>query len=173
MVVFLGDAKLERTQYRTIKRGSRRHVILVILLLITVSASSLLAVQSTADARISKALVAQTRTNNGLKAAMLDQNVFLKSNQTAEQVDQQLKAAGYVGTALVVHQNQVILQQGYGYADKAKDQLNNAQSLFQIASLQKSFTATLIMQQVQAGKLSLDTLLSNNSAINDNDEWVG
>ncbi len=147
-------------QHQTISAKFWRRGLLVTLVLSIVGGASFVAVRSTADARVSKALATRAKLNDGLKAARLDQNVFLKQDQTAVQVDQQLKAAGYIGTALIVHHNQVILQQGYGYADHAKQQHNNAQSLYQIASLQKSFTATLIMQQVQAGKLSLDTLLS-------------
>nr|WP_294974402.1 serine hydrolase domain-containing protein [uncultured Leuconostoc sp.] len=90
----------------------------------------------------------------------LNQNVFLENNDLAVSFNTQLKESGFIGTALIVQNNHVILQKGFGYADKKKNRLNNAHSLYQIASIQKSFTATLIMQQIHAGKLQLNTLLS-------------
>ncbi|MGY3742963.1 serine hydrolase domain-containing protein [Leuconostoc inhae] len=90
----------------------------------------------------------------------LNQNVFLENNDLSVSFNTQLKESGFIGTALVVQNNHVILQKGFGYADKKKNRLNDAQSLYQIASIQKGFTATLIMQQIHAGKLQLNTLLS-------------
>lgn len=147
-------------QHNTRQRRLWHTGILAILLLGVVGLSSFVALKTTADAKVSEVLTKRARAESGLRTAMRDQPVLLTHNQLAMHLDQQLKTAGYIGSALVVSHGQVILQQGYGYADQAKQQLNNAQSLFQIASLQKSFTATLIMQQVQAGKLRLDTALS-------------
>ena len=90
----------------------------------------------------------------------LNQNVLLKNNNLADSFNTQLKDSGFIGTALIVQHNHVILQQGFGYADKKENRLNDAQSLYQIASIQKGFTATLIMKQIHAGKLQLNTLLS-------------
>lgn len=78
----------------------------------------------------------------------------------ARHFDQQLQQHQYIGTALVVHNHRIILHKGYGYADAKTKRLNNAISLFQFASLQKSLTALMIMQQIEKGKLSLDTPVS-------------
>ncbi|KAA8327677.1 serine hydrolase [Leuconostoc carnosum] len=90
----------------------------------------------------------------------VNQDIFSKKDVLAVKIDQQLKSANYIGTALIVHHDRIILQKGYGYADSTHNRLNDAKSMYQMASLQKSFTATMIMQQVEAGKLALDTLLS-------------
>lgn len=77
----------------------------------------------------------------------------------AVDMNKQLIDSDFVGTALVVHEGQIILQQGYGYSNFETKKKNNSQSLFQIGSMQKAYTAVLILQQVQANKLSLDTTL--------------
>lgn len=82
------------------------------------------------------------------------------TDDLARHFDQQLQQHQYIGTALVVHNHRIILQKGYGYADAKTKRLNNAISLFQFASLQKSLTALMIMQQIEKGKLSLDTPVS-------------
>lgn len=77
----------------------------------------------------------------------------------AVDMNKQLIDSDFVGTALVVHEGQIILQQGYGYSNFETKKKNNSQSLFQIGSMQKAYTAVLILQQIQANKLSLDTTL--------------
>lgn len=71
------------------------------------------------------------------------------------EIDAVLRANRFVGTALVVHNNQVIYQKGWGYADAAAHKKNGAHSVYQLASVQKSFTAGLIMKLASEGKLSL------------------
>ena len=102
---------MKRTQHNTRRRHLWHTGILVMLLLGVVSLSSLVALRTTADAKVSKALMKRAKADNGLRTAMRDQTVFLTHNQQAVQLDQQLKAAGYVGSALVVSHGQVILQQ--------------------------------------------------------------
>lgn len=47
-----------------------------------------------------------------------------------------------------------------GYADKARHQRLNADDEFPIASITKTFTATVILQLVEEGKLSLSAPIS-------------
>ena len=77
-----------------------------------------------------------------------------------ESFDTRLKLDNFVGTALIVKKGQIILQQGYGYQDFANQKRNSIASLYQIGSVQKSLTATLIYKQIEAGRLTLDTPLS-------------
>lgn len=88
------------------------------------------------------------------------QEVYLPGNHESVAIDKQLKRSRFTGTALIVKNNQVVLNRGYGYANLDTHQLNTPRSLYQIASLQKSLTATLIMQQVEQGKLQMNTTLS-------------
>ncbi|ALR99864.1 hypothetical protein ATZ33_00245 [Enterococcus silesiacus] len=77
----------------------------------------------------------------------------------AEELNQKLKDIQFIGTALIIHKGKIILQKGFGYANFAESRPNTSQSTFQIGSIQKAFTASLILQQVQAQKLSLDDTL--------------
>ncbi|MGM0218157.1 serine hydrolase domain-containing protein [Enterococcus sp. AZ126] len=77
----------------------------------------------------------------------------------AKELNQKLEDIQFVGTALIIHNGQIILKKGFGYANFSESRLNNSQSTFQIGSIQKAFTAALISQQIQAKKLSLDDTL--------------
>lgn len=151
---------MKRTQHHQINYHTWKYFVLWLALLVTLGTGSayiikhLLTSQSPVSKKSKQNIVRHNKKND------LDKDVFLKNDALVVSLNNQLKADGYIGTALVVHHNRVILQQGFGYADKANNRLNNAQSLYQIASIQKGFTATLVMQQVRAGKISLDTSLS-------------
>ncbi|MEY8351340.1 serine hydrolase [Bacillus cereus] len=57
---------------------------------------------------------------------------------------------------VVVHDGKVVVNKGYGYADKEKKIPVTKDTVFQIASISKTFTALAVMQQVDKGKLKLD-----------------
>ncbi|MDF2190452.1 serine hydrolase [Paraflavitalea sp. CAU 1676] len=61
----------------------------------------------------------------------------------------------FSGTILVAQKGKVLLHQGYGFKDQQQRSLNDTNTLYQIASVTKPFTSTLIGQLVIAGKLSL------------------
>ncbi|MFD0587456.1 serine hydrolase [Paenibacillus sp. GCM10027627] len=57
----------------------------------------------------------------------------------------------------VVGDNKVLLNKGYGYADlEAKRPVNPDETIFRVASVSKSFTATAVMQLAEEGKLQLN-----------------
>jgi CubicO group peptidase (beta-lactamase class C family) len=59
---------------------------------------------------------------------------------------------------VVVKDGQVMLQKGYGYADVAEQKpVDPENTLFRPGSVSKLFTWTAVMQQVERGKLDLDT----------------
>lgn len=63
----------------------------------------------------------------------------------------------YPGAEIAVERNgKVILEKGYGYANLEHGVPVHADTIFQIGSITKSFTALAIMQLVDDGKLSLD-----------------
>ncbi|MBD8499241.1 serine hydrolase [Paenibacillus arenosi] len=63
--------------------------------------------------------------------------------------------AGAVVT--VVKGNEVLLEEGYGYADKEKKQpVDSEETLFYIGSVTKVFTATAVLQLVEQGKIDLN-----------------
>ncbi|MHC5229628.1 serine hydrolase domain-containing protein [Enterococcus sp. LJL99] len=83
----------------------------------------------------------------------------LPTSDLSTQIDQDLQNGNFIGTALVVHEGIIILQKGYGYSNAQNETLNTYHSIYQIGSIQKGMTATLIAQQIQAGKLSLEDTL--------------
>lgn len=58
----------------------------------------------------------------------------------------------------VVKDGQVIFERGYGFANlETRTPVNAERTLFYLASLTKTFTATAVMQMVERGKLDLQT----------------
>lgn len=66
-------------------------------------------------------------------------------NENAE-LDEYLKSKGFSGTAVVVKNGKVLLNKGYGLANREKNIPNNAETTFYIGSISKAFVATAIMQ---------------------------
>jgi CubicO group peptidase (beta-lactamase class C family) len=60
----------------------------------------------------------------------------------------------------VRHDDELLLSKGYGYADLERQTPMTPGHIFRIASHSKTFTATAIMQLVEAGKLRLDDPLA-------------
>lgn len=67
----------------------------------------------------------------------------------------------FSGCVLVAKNNEVLYQQAFGYADREAQVPNRITTNFNIASMGKTFTATLIMQLVQEGKLSIDQTVAS------------
>jgi CubicO group peptidase (beta-lactamase class C family) len=64
------------------------------------------------------------------------------------------------GNALVLEGGKVILQSGYGYQNVDDKTLHYPKTIFQIGSVTKQFTATIILKLAQQGKLKLTDKLS-------------
>jgi CubicO group peptidase (beta-lactamase class C family) len=74
-------------------------------------------------------------------------------------VRQQAAQDRFSGNFLLAHRGRPVLARSYGMADKALSVPNTPDTLFALASVTKTMTATAVMQLVQQGKLSLwDTL---------------
>jgi CubicO group peptidase (beta-lactamase class C family) len=67
----------------------------------------------------------------------------------------------YDGAVLVARHGQVILSQGYGFADREKKIPNTPQTKFRIASITKQFTAMAILLLQEQGKLNVDDSICN------------
>lgn len=65
------------------------------------------------------------------------------------------------GVVMVAEKGKPILSKGYGYANVEWQVPNTPQTKFLLASISKTFTATMVMKLVDQGKLSLDTKLSD------------
>ncbi len=62
----------------------------------------------------------------------------------------------FQGTVLVARHGEVLFAEGYGYANREHHILNGPHLKYRIASNSKQFTAMLVLQKVQAGKMDLD-----------------
>ena len=78
-------------------------------------------------------------------------------------LDRYLKALvgyGYSGAVLVAKNGEVVLNQGYGLADRAQKKPFTADTLFDLASISKQFTAAAVLKLEQQGKLKVLDKLS-------------
>jgi CubicO group peptidase (beta-lactamase class C family) len=72
------------------------------------------------------------------------------------ELDTQVAKSKFSGTVLVAKNGKTVFAQAYGMADRAKQAANTLDTRFRIGSMNKMFTATAILQLVQAKKLSLE-----------------
>ncbi|CAJ1226981.1 serine hydrolase domain-containing protein [Levilactobacillus zymae] len=78
-----------------------------------------------------------------------------KNTAATRKIDAVLRANRFVGTALVVRNGKTVYEKGFGYANYALQRKNGINTEYQLASVQKSFTAGLIMKLAAAKKLAL------------------
>jgi CubicO group peptidase (beta-lactamase class C family) len=71
-----------------------------------------------------------------------------------------VKAAGYSGTILIAKGGKILVNKGYGMADYEWGIHNTPRTVFQIASISKSFTAAAIMILAERGLLSVEDPLA-------------
>jgi CubicO group peptidase (beta-lactamase class C family) len=68
---------------------------------------------------------------------------------------------GFMGSVLVAEKGKIIFSQGYGLADVENNIPNNPETQFGIGSITKQFTAMLITQLAERGKLEFDKPISD------------
>lgn len=66
----------------------------------------------------------------------------------------------FSGNVLLASQDKVVFHQSYGYANTAEALKNSACTRFNIGSIAKHYTAVLVLQLIEEGKLTFDTPLS-------------
>ncbi len=67
----------------------------------------------------------------------------------------------FSGTVLVIQNEKILLNKGYGFTDKTRQHKVEPNTIFNIASITKSYTAIGILQLVEKGKLNLEDRLSS------------
>jgi CubicO group peptidase (beta-lactamase class C family) len=67
---------------------------------------------------------------------------------------------GYSGAVLVAHDGDIILHKGYGLANRERNIQNTPATLFNVASVSKTFTAAAILKLEMQGKLKTSDLIS-------------
>jgi CubicO group peptidase (beta-lactamase class C family) len=76
-----------------------------------------------------------------------------------DQYLQRMAAFGFSGAILVMQDGKILLEKGYGLADRARNVPVTPDTLFDIGSIVKTFTATAVQHFVDSGKVSLDDTL--------------
>lgn len=99
------------------------------------------------------------KQSNRLKR-QISQTQLAKNDSNQAKITKILQMSHFVGTALVVKNDRVIYQKGFGYANKEVGVLNGPNSKYQILSIQKSLTAVGIMHLVEQGKIKLSDPIS-------------
>lgn len=94
------------------------------------------------------------------KSQTLDQRLTSFESQV-ELLRKQLRIPGL--SAVILKDQKVIWTKGFGFADQEKQIPATPDTLYHIASLTKTFAATLIMQLVEQGKLDLNEPMSHYS----------
>ena len=84
--------------------------------------------------------------------------------QTTAKLDELLaayqKQYKFNGTALVAYRGKVLLDKGYGWQDAQAKTPAGAESIYQIGSLTKQFTAAVILRLQEQKKLGVEDKLS-------------
>ncbi len=95
---------------------------------------------------------------------MLPATSIAVEQSVIEKIDEIVKAEVqydlFSGTVLVAENGEIIYSGAFGYAHRDHEVPNKLNTRFNIGSIGKTFTATLIMQLVQEGKINLSDSLS-------------
>ncbi len=75
-------------------------------------------------------------------------------------IDQKLTARGFSGVILVAQNDSIIFNKAYGRKNNQKNGLNDINTVFDICSITKQFTAAGIMKLVMKNKISVNDKLS-------------
>lgn len=90
--------------------------------------------------------------------------VQISYSQDISKLEEILKAYSsqykFNGTVLVAHKGKILLDKGYGYRNLKDSVKHDPNSIFQIGSVTKQFTATVIMKLQEKKKLSVNDKLS-------------
>ncbi|MFC5863143.1 serine hydrolase domain-containing protein [Acidicapsa dinghuensis] len=96
----------------------------------------------------------QGRNRAGYSAPRLDKRDF---GPVRERILKEIAAGSATGAAVaVVHKGRIIWEEGFGWANREAAVKATSRTPFNLASLTKPFTTTMLMALVAEGKLSLD-----------------
>jgi CubicO group peptidase (beta-lactamase class C family) len=88
----------------------------------------------------------------------------LAQDSTVKKLDELMQAYTnldkFSGTILVARQGKILLEKGYGMKNYKDSNLNDAHTVYQIASITKTFTSTMILKLVELNKLALTDRVS-------------
>ena len=91
-------------------------------------------------------------------AQSVDKNTIAKLNSYLEA---STTTGNFSGAVLIAKGSQIVVANGYGMANYELNVANTTQTKFRIGSLTKAFTAVLVLQQVEKGKLRLENKVTD------------
>jgi CubicO group peptidase (beta-lactamase class C family) len=109
---------------------------------------------------LSLALVAMTTTAAGAQQPL---PINQDARQVAQRLDEHMKRLvpfGYSGSLLVAKNGDVVLANGYGLADRENGVAVTPETVFDIGSITKQFTAAAILRLEMEGKVSVNDPVS-------------
>lgn len=81
---------------------------------------------------------------------------------TESYIEEQIQEGSFYGASVsIVQDGEVVLSEGYGFADVQSQLEAEAETLFRVGSVGKSMTAAATLQLVEEGALSLDTSVTD------------
>jgi len=83
-----------------------------------------------------------------------------KSGEELDDLMIDFSKKGYSGAVLVAQNGEIVLQKGYGLADRERKIQNTPATLFNVASVGKIFTAAAVLKLEMQGKLKTSDLIS-------------
>lgn len=96
--------------------------------------------------------------------SFFNSNAQQQNDSLTQKLDEYLISANkfykFNGSALVAQNGKILLQKSYGYKNVATHILNDSNTIFQIGSVTKQFTSTVILKLQEEGKLSVQDKLS-------------
>ena len=107
-------------------------------------------------------LRARTPGGEGLDPADRERQRLARFEKEADELRTRLEIPGM--SAVVVKDQKVLWAKGFGFADLENRVAASPETLYHVASLTKTFAATLLMQLVEQGKLDLDEPMARYSS---------
>ena len=92
------------------------------------------------------------QNNSGPPAASVAADTSAELNEYGERIAK----LGFTGAAMAAKGEKILFERGFGMADRAEKIPNTGETVFNIGSNTKDFTAVAILQMEAAGKLSLE-----------------
>lgn len=124
-----------------------------LLILAACNSAPLLSASNTPAAPRTDAAAASPTPNPSVEPPLTEQLASYMSGLEAN--------LSFTGSVLVARRGEILLNRGYGFADRQKQIRNAADTTFRIASITKQFTATAILLLQARGKLNVQDRACN------------
>ncbi|HAO09091.1 MAG TPA: hypothetical protein DCQ50_19400 [Chryseobacterium sp.] len=90
---------------------------------------------------------------------LFSSNLIANAQKKIDKLVKEYETQGYSGTILVAKGNRILYASGYGISDQSSLKKNTVNTRYKTESIGKLFTATLVMQEIESGRLKLDDAL--------------